>query len=407
MTLSRSSYKALVFSNESSVSESVLQSIESYAKAGLPIFFVGDVPSDCIGINACLSRDVRQTIRSTISRHKNIQTVSDAESLPAALLRSNIRPRVSFGTPADSWTSVWRKDDVFGESYVYLYNAGAAATVEVEFALSSSYAPYLLDAWTGKKVPVLQYSRSDLGIAIPVTLQANQTTIFSFSDSQSCSGEGLHILSSIGDVTSFEMLANGDLEARAAGPATLKLSDGRVIKSNFNKLPAEDIALWDLSVKSYRPASLTSTATAFDYINVTRQALEPWSKIAGLKDVSGEGMYNSTFNFPYDPAAVGASMSFGPVKDTLRAWINGNALPPVDPTAPSVDISCFLQKGLNSVQVSVTSTLFNAVKARANSTLMVANSAAESNPIYASSPLAEFGLIGPVRVQPLQRISLS
>ncbi|PQE23273.1 secreted protein [Rutstroemia sp. NJR-2017a BVV2] len=400
------SYRALVFSNETTVPGSVINAIESYAAAGLPIFFIGQLPSDCLGLGVCTAGEPRPLIERIVSLYDNVQVIPDASCLATALRNASVTPRVSFNTAPTSWYSVWRKSDHNGEDYIYLYNEGNTTTTQVGFEVKSGRIPYFLDAWTGEKSPVLQYTQSESRITIPVTLRANQSRIYMFSSRNSSSAPAVHVVSSTGGVNSLHMYGNGSVEARAIGPVTLSLSDGRMITSNSSAIPAANIALWDLSVNSYFPSSPNSTATSFKKINYAQQLLKPWSQIAGLEDVSGVGEYNSTFNFSHDPEQVGASISFGPIKDTLRAWVNGQMIPPVDVTEQTADITHFVRQGSNTVRIVVTSTLFNAVKVRANSTMMVGTSAAASNSLYQTAPWADFGMVGPVKVQPLQRVQL-
>jgi hypothetical protein len=340
-----------------------------------------------------------------LSRQQSIHALPDASGLPAAMRGVGITPRTAFQTAPDSWYTTWRKARDGAEDYVFVYNGGQTATVQTSFSVSPASAPYILDAWTGERSPVLEYEQTNSGIAIPIRLEANQSRIYAFS--ARVRPAKIHVISSTGSVSGIYLTGNGSLEARVAGPASFTLSDGRVITTNSSSIRAQNLTAWDLSLTSYIPAHINSTATAFETVRRPSQPLAPWNQIHGLEFVSGIGEYNTTFDFLYDPAAVGAALSFGPIKDTLRAWVNGQQVPPIDVTDPRVDITQFLKQGSNSVHVAVTSTLFNAVKARANSTMMVSTTAAMGNPTFLTAALAEFGLIGPVVLKPLRRIPLS
>ncbi|KAK6844021.1 hypothetical protein PG987_004881 [Apiospora arundinis] len=164
---------------------------------------------------------------------------------------------------------------------------------------------------------------------------------------------------------------------------------------------------WNLTVTSYVPASNESTAVAFEHLQRSVRPLKPWTEIEGLASVGGVGEYTTAFDFPYDPNEYGAHISFGPVKDTLRAWVNDQQLPPIDVADARVDIADFVRQGSNTLRVNVTSSLFNAVKARLDTILISGAPLSLVNPVYESAPLAEFGLIGPVILQPVQRLPLN
>lgn len=380
----------------------MLQNLEKYAVAGLPIFFIGQLPSDCFGLNDCPEGGVGPFIDSIISLYDNVQVVPNLSALEMALEDHSVSPRISFDQASEALYSVWRKSDDSDEDYIYLYNEGLTTTFNASYEASASSIPYILDAWTGEVSPVLHYTRSNSEITIPTTLQANQSRIYMLSPQKA--SPALHVISSAGEVNSISVSSNGELEARATGFNTLVLSDGRTITSNSPDFSATKITLWDLSLKSYVPAGPNTTATAFGQINHSNQPLKPWSQIPDLVTVSGIGEYNSTFNFPHDPEKTGALISFGPVKDTLCVWVNEQKILPIDITETQADITPFTKEGANTVRVVVTWNLFNAVKSRANSTISVGTSAAESNPFYEEAPWAEFGLIGPVEVQPMERI---
>lgn len=153
------SYRALILSNETAISGATIDAIEVYASAGLPLFLVGALPSACLGLNACPNGEPAVLFESMASRHENGKAVATATDLPVALQKAGVFPRVSFATAPDTWYSVWRKagDDL--EDYVYMHNQGQTATVQTLFNVSSS-TPFILDAWTGERLPVLQYEQS-------------------------------------------------------------------------------------------------------------------------------------------------------------------------------------------------------------------------------------------------------
>jgi len=84
-----------------------------------------------------------------------------------------------------------------------------------------------------------------------------------------------------------------------------------------------------------------------------------WQHIAGLQNVSGRGYYSTSFDWSPSPSSEGAILDFGWTYHTLRAALNGHALPPLDIAAPKVDIGPYLVSGSNALEVVVATPLGN------------------------------------------------
>ena len=405
---SRSSYRALVFANTTAISGYTVKAITAYAEKGLPVFFVGGVPSACRGVNACPDGEPAVLLQGLMRDHPNLHEVPSAEDLPDAFSNAGVVPRVSFASAPDNWYSTWRRANDSSEDYVFVFNAGqAASTYSISFEVDPARVPSVLDAWTGKRTTVLEYEQTENGIVIPVSLQPNQTRIYVFSKPPAGGAPSFHIKSSSGALEGLSVSREGVVEAQVSGPANLILSDGSPVDMDAKPLAAQGLDSWNLTVTSYVPASNESTAVAFEHLQRSVRPLKPWTEIEGLASVGGVGEYTTTFDFPYDPNEYGAHISFGPVKDTLRAWVNDQQLPSIDVADARVDIADFVRQGSNTLRVNVTSSLFNAVKARVDTILISGVPLSLVNPVYESAPLAEFGLIGPVILQPVQRIPLN
>jgi hypothetical protein len=400
------SYKALVFTSQSALTDDLIDAIERFAAAGLPIVFIDPESCRCLGLKACSKGDPAPTIEGLISRYENVRAVSGLVQLQSALQFLGVKPRASLSKIKSSWYTIWRNRNNANESNVFIYNEGQSATQDVTFEVDNSMVPYSLNAWTGERLRVLQYRVSADGITIPVTLYANQTAIYSFSPLATPKGS-LHVVKACSNVKGIYQTENGTLEARVGGgPARLELSNGlRISDHTLQKLNGTNLTSWDLDITSYAPSSPNSTVTAFTTSTFREQSLKPWTEIPGLQTTSGVGHYNTTFQFNHDPNAFGAILTLGVVRDTMRVWINDRKVTALDIAVPEIDITPFVKRGVNTLQIVVTSTLFNAVKSRANSTMTLGISAA-SNPLYLSTPYAEFGLLGPVQVQLLKRLWL-
>lgn len=97
---------------------------------------------------------------------------------------------------------------------------------------------------------------------------------------------------------------------------------------------------------------------------------------------------------------LGAVLSLGPVANSMRAWVNGVSVGPLDVAGAVADVSGLVRGGVNEVVVEVTSTLFNRIKADGNATWSVGVTANEENDAYYEVNAAKvYGLLGPVVVE--------
>ncbi|EKG14347.1 hypothetical protein MPH_08469 [Macrophomina phaseolina MS6] len=405
------SYKALIFSNQTALTPGAAAKVQEFATAGLPIFFVGATSFTSIGQESGAAEDVSSTISAIVDGGlKNVHTVASSADLPVALSSAGIVPKVSF-SDATSWYPFWRRAD--GIEYAYIYNDDLSTqTVDVTFATTGT--PYVFNAWTGSVTPVLQYTTTATGITIPITLASNQTTILGFVPANSTSSDypatpSMHVTSSSGAVAGLTSSSstNGtpSLSAYLTGAASFTLSDGSTRDLSASPPAATNLTTWDIVIQDWhRTSDPFSMDTAITYHNYTSTALAAWKDLdAELAGVSGIGRYTTTFSYPSsanDSAPLGALLSFGPVTNTIRAWVNGELLPPIDITHAVADVSGFVRDGENELVVEVTTTLFNRIKADGNSTWSVGVTANEQNSAYYEvNDYKEYGLLGPVVVQ--------
>lgn len=96
-------------------------------------------------------------------------------------------------------------------------------------------------------------------------------------------------------------------------------------------------------------------------------------------------------------------MHCGEILDGLRAWVNGQALPPPNISNPEVDIAEFLNPGDNHIRVEASSTPFNAVKSRLDQLESVGSLIA---PLYRVPSYQRFGLVDPVTTRELRKVAL-
>lgn len=400
-------YRALVFNNQSFISSEAALKVLEFADNGLPIFVIGSFPNVTIG---SLGADVVTSVATTLANHESVTFVSESETLSEVLAKEDVKSRVSVVTGGSDLYSFWRATE--SEDFVFLYNRGGKDAFTLTFE-AANRVPYRLNSWTGEQAEVVVYERSKSGLSFTVELSEQQTAVFAFVNPGDSSD--IHVVSHSENVDMVNRGRNGGLVAylKDENEASLTLSNSDEIQiggANCSTEHYSPITLgpWALTIESWVPGpDKNNSSSVIETLELgSREDLVDWTQIEGLEEVSGVGIYTTVFTLPKDffedAQSTALLINFGPVLNTLRAWVNDNQLPPVDTASAEVDISEFLSEGSNSIRVEVASSLFNAVKARKDWIQSVGQP-----PRFPEAYDAEphpFGLIGPVTIRRLRRV---
>ncbi|KAG4264796.1 hypothetical protein FPRO03_00080 [Fusarium proliferatum] len=405
-------YHALILNQQKFITAEASQKLVELADAGLPIVVIGSLPSTTIGSKG---QDVvsKNISKLKASKYSTIVFVKSADHLLNALGKLSVKPRVTMGSDAakDLYT-VWRSDK--GSEYLLLVNKGSSATFEITAEVDQGRVPYKLDAWTGKQTAMASFKRSSGKIRFQISLEQGQTAIIAFTSGKSKTS----IVSQSDNVFQTSYGSDG-IEGISVilgddNAASLTLSNGQTKKipaaSGSEKKNALniDIGNWNLALDSWVPGPDEAKSASVKKVMKlgTQTTLKPWSEISGAQNVSGVGTYTATFNVTRVPSKDSITvLQFGPVLNTFRAWVNDKQLPAINIYDAQVDVSDYLVKGTNTIRVEVASTLFNAVKARVD--YVKANGIGPAAPIlYTSADWQKHGLIGPVSIKSLRKVSL-
>lgn len=278
--------------------------------------------------------------------------------------------------------------------------------------------PYLFDSWTVSQTPIAVYETNDNNVfQIPVTLEQFQSRFVAFIQSDFAPDH--HVLSHSENIVEVRVAPSGGLKAYVADTkaAEVILSDRNktvVIPEAPEPLPTvPELGPWKLTIESHGPASNDSVESAVETIDGGMlQELVPWTQIPQLAQVSGVGTYETTFDFAAGTEGnttadgIALRLSFGPVRNTIRAWVNERQLPPLDLTDAVADVTEYLISGRNSLRVEVTSSLFNAVKSRGPEALRSASLGPRNPDLITEPDFDEFGLIRPVSGQVLRIVTV-
>jgi hypothetical protein len=150
-----------------------------------------------------------------------------------------------------------------------------------------------------------------------------------------------------------------------------------------------------LNVDDWQPADGNGTtgdvtATKIVKRELSLTSLTAWSGIPELQDISGIGIYQSSFtlgtaSMPLS-ADMGAYIILAKFNGSFRIKINNHQLPSCDPFSLKYDIGPYVINGTNTVEVEVASSLLNRMRA-------------VFPDVYGGSSRQAFGLVG-VTIQP-------
>lgn len=411
--------------------------ILEYARAGLPIIFVG-MP---IGTASMPASDdaTLQAIVAEILSQKSVSQVASEADVPAKLAALGIQPQAQPARPT-TLLSARRSDAATETDYYFLYNqgvdtypgstsvyglnpsnlyeepstcrySGAAPNlnpcmatgepVDMLVTLEGKGAPYTLDAFSGKITPIAQYTRKGETVTIRVKLTRDASTIIALSSDPNRFGierSEAHVTSTTAD----DAAVVGDaivIRATQTGTYTTQLDNGKTVFSTIGAVPpAIDLTNrpWHLDAEDWQPLhpyGTTGPAGALTVklpVSVDISALKSWPDIPELRDASGVGTYTARITLPSEwDASHGATISLGQVTDTFMLTVNGQAIG-IDQVSSICDISPYLKPGDNEISVRVATTL--------NNRLAVLDAAVKGRGV-----IQNYGLIGPVVVTPYRQ----
>ncbi|MHA6524414.1 glycosyl hydrolase [Tessaracoccus sp. G1721] len=402
------------------------EKILGFAQDGLPVIVVGTPPDRTTG-NTPDDDAALQSIVAELLALPNVHQVANQAAVPGTLSQIGVEPAVD---PAEEsgLLSVRRVDQATGTDYFFLYNqgmvgapsgtpagylynfepswacvtpgtttacVGQGAPVATEVALDGDGYPFTMDASSGTITPIAEYRVEDGRVIIPIELGIDEDTIIALADDPGRFGgkaPAVHVVATGADGGAV-VNAQGSVVVRAGAQGNYRttLSDGRTVSTPVGKVaPALDLseATWQLRVEDWRPANdyattfgVAATETDKSVVSVRLSALKPWREIAGLENSSGIGTYSTSFSLPKWGKGDGAYLDLGRVFDTYALTVNGTPVA-VDQLDTRVDVSRYLIKGANTVEVRVASTLINRLRSL--------DSAAAARTAY------NYGLLGPV-----------
>ncbi|KAI9740347.1 MAG: hypothetical protein M1834_004926 [Cirrosporium novae-zelandiae] len=403
----RQAFKALIIRANDSLTVYGVSRLADLAHDGFPIIVSGGIPSYLVSYNESGSAYVNETMAS-ISSLPNVHLVP-YDGLASSIASLGINPLTRISSNG-SWFTYWRRDDLVGADYVFVYNDGGDLGLgngysegTVEFA--STGIPYTYDAFTGMQTPILEYTKMNNSIIIHFSLAGNQSTIVAFLDSplETSPVPEKHITTTSKGVLGVAYEPEKGLIVKV-GPSfsgSFTTSDGLTHSASTPSSQSFTLTNWTLTVERWDPPSnLSAITTQAIKSNTTHllPTLTSWQEISSLQNVSGRGYYRTTFNWSA-LNSTGAIIDFGAIVHTIRVSINGQTLPPLDTTWARADIGTYLVQGENVVEAVVSTTLINVLRP-----IWYDLVTSGTGPSVPAGPAQDYGLLFPVVVTPYAEV---
>ncbi len=394
-------YQALIIYQEAFPAQS-MDDLEALAAEGLPIIFVnngseysktaGGMAEYTEAASASLFLDADDAeiaaFRDALTAdYENVISVDSEDDVLGALEEMGIQPRAAFGESNNKLMTTLRKDS--DASYLYVYNYQYSDTEDyaenngesyaAAISVEGEYKPYVINTWSGEVEAAADYYIEDGRTVIYTDLAGGDVALYALDPNAE---ETLHAesVSGVKDVV-YDENGNIILRISESGEAAATLSDGTVYAETVEAPDDLTIDSWNLTVESWTKGELDVrtedkedkdyTSTEITYLTDKTDLdagelteLVSWSEIDAIGDgVSGVGTYTAVFTLPddwnkEDYAAYFSVDSF--CGGTAQLTVNGqNAY--VDMDSCSADITDYVQAGENTIEVRVTTSLWNAL----------------------------------------------
>jgi len=341
---------ALLLVEQEALSVAAAERVEAFAQAGLPIIFVGRLPTRQPGFLDHQSGDpkVAQAMRATAARYETL--IGGSAEIVEALRRLDVYPRVAFAETQPAIDYIERNA---GGQRVLFFRNGRRAQQTVHLTIpGESRTPVELDPNSGQRCALPLYTVSDAGIELALELAPFGSTCLLFGDAPATR----HAIAASLPLSRTEagLIALAD----RAGSFEIKLDDGSTTTVDIESNPPAPLAIstWHLSTT---PRAANGTMSRLD---LDLDKLTDWREIESLRYCSSPGTYTATIQLGAEHLQPGLKLllDLGMVYDSATACINGAPLPGHVTHYPyQVDITNYAVEGENTISVEVTPTLHN------------------------------------------------
>jgi len=344
----RAGYRALIV-DERAILPEALERIKALVEAGLPLVFVGELPSATPGFKDAAAQDAAvRRMAEELAALPHVRRAATQDDVAAALRDLGVEPDASPSEPVTVYAVHRHAPE---GDYWFLLNHGPAAQT-FELSLLGSGDARVLDLWDGSSHPLPARADGER-TTVELTLAAAETTVV------------------------FVGRGTG-LDARDGAP---------VVRRGAPERWSRELSDWQLEVEDWTPAGVKRRALALP-------ALRDWTELPELAEASGVGTYRATVELEagWDADATAVLLDLGRVEGTIAVTVNGQPAAGDCVAVRPLPVTALLREGANEVVVEVATTLGNRVSAHAREL-----EGQRAQRLAAREPRPA-GLLGPVRL---------
>jgi hypothetical protein len=354
ITVGGARYRALVLPGLATIDAGLAEKLASFASAGLPIVFAGEVPDRADGLldNKRNTQCVQAAMRG-LHGESNAHFAADVAGA-VSLLSAAVDPDVKFHSRALPF--LWKR---LGSMNAFFLRNSSDASEHVHAEFKAEGAPELWDPWTGEAGP------GKAGACKTATLTSYRRR-----------GNSIEVEFDLQPLASALLVFDPD---RQAPSAATKQTVAKLKRS----VPVGEGG-WKLTATGYLASSKTTT------INRDLPTLIDWSLDSELRGFSGRAVYTTTFSVDRTDADSWLVLDLGNVRDVAEVTVNGKAAGTLLLRPYETDITKLVRTGENRLEIVVTNALFNCMAIREPRPF-------RAGPTENPSGLMSAGLIGPVQ----------
>ncbi len=345
-TAGKARYQVLVLPALDTIGASLAEKLQEFAAAGLPILFVGQIPSHADGLleNARATQRVQNAMLD-IRKVQHVHVSTNIDDF-CSTLKTVAHPGIRFH--CDPLPFIQKR---MGKMTSYFVRNESDTTEHLDAEFHAEGKPELWDPWTGQVSPIASYQHRDQWVKIDLDLRPYSSALIVFDP----------------DNTALSSMA---------------------VPAAHSAKRADQIGVdgWKLTATGLVPSGKTAT------IHRDLRKLIDWSLDSELRGFSGRGVYTSSFRVQASDSGARFVIDLGNVKDVAEIAVNGKHAATLLLHPYQADITDFVQPGENRLEVSVTNALFNSMVLRQPRTFC---NGSTDNP----SGLMSAGLIGPVQME--------
>mgnify|MGYP003278999812 CR=1 FL=1 len=404
------SYKALIVRADTLEGMENKADILSYAAAGFPVYVIGEGNL----ANVTYVADKEDSLLAQLKKDGITASASyeDVENLTAT----------HYEDEADDSDYYFLYNDYNTGANNGMLNAGvgnnlkAGEEINTTVTLEGDGVPYIFDAVTGDITPVAAYTRDGDSITMDISLESRESLIVGIVPENVKNNNLPKVDSAVpvntGSEGAYEIVSEGGknvFKSNQAGTYQVTYEDGFTQEVTIEETKeAQDISQgWNLTIESfgpdyqesniqdkvtslvdgkerfiyYNPSQTLKTGLNFTNLDLSAESSiwanldtsdgqldvlnsQGYSAVKGsltMKNVSGTGTYKKEVTLEnWDAAEDGAILNLAYYQNEVTSVkVNGRETKAFNNITDNIDISRYLKKGINTIEVKVATTMLN------------------------------------------------